>query len=78
MDVKAPPISDKIQKTQTLELHQWHRFPLLFVSYPGGGQALSKYAHVVGTPPLNKVKSRALNLCNGCLCASPSPFSCDM
>jgi hypothetical protein len=31
-------------------IHQWHRFPLLFVSYPGGGQALSKYAHVVGTP----------------------------
>ena len=29
-------------------------------------------------PPLNKVKSRSLNLCNGCLCASPSPFFCDM
>ena len=37
-------------------IHQWHRFPLLFVSYPGGGQALSKYAQVVGTPPLSLKK----------------------
>ena len=29
-------------------------------------------------PPLNKVKSRSLNLCNGCLCVSPSPFFCNM